>query len=68
MNVKDIIDIEAFTKGLQKTTMSIGLILPVAATRYLASQVSMMVPGGMIGTAVASSLTDILLFNVMSSH
>lgn len=64
--MKSIIDIEAFTAGLNKTLMSTGVVLPVVASNIALG----MVPWGSVpmGYQIGESVKAILSYNIISSH
>jgi hypothetical protein len=66
-SMNSILDIEAFTKGINKTVMSTGLIIPVALGQYGVAMLSPLAPG-MYGNMVVQAIGQILNYNIMSSH
>jgi len=67
-SLKDLVDIQAFTMGLNKSIMSLGLILPVMAVDYGISMANMTIGGSMIASCAVRSIGEIVLYNVISSH
>lgn len=65
-SVKNLLDIDAFSMGLNKTMNSLGIIIPVAAAEYLVQMIPYPpFPGG---NTLILAVKDILVQNIISSH
>jgi hypothetical protein len=65
--LRDVVDIDAFTKGLAGTTMSLGLIIPIYGINMGASMLSAQV-GNQYLSSVVGVLGEIFKWNVMLNH
>lgn len=67
MDIKNLIDIDAFTKGLQSVMGATGLIIPFVAVGMIKNSASSMTGGIPYGGVIVESITDIWKLYILTN-